>query len=515
MGHLWLPLEGVVEQGGDLLQIPPLTIPAQIDTLVADARVTRESITDAEGDETTTLWLPRVHSAEERIAARLAHLLLSPPNRSLRLPPEQAAELIRRVGQAELTDEQGAAISSLLTGTRLAVITGGPGTGKTTTVRSLIACLESLSIPYALCATTGRASKQLAGSTGRPAATVHRHLKIGIGREIEAVVEPVLIIDESSMIDLWLLDEILSRLRDHTHVMLVGDVDQLPSVGPGAILQDLIEAGERARIPGISVTRLSQIFRQEAGERSMIVVNCHRVRRGERPLRDVRKTSDYFEMHRDTPLAARGLAVELASSRLPSFLDLPPSEVQVLAPMHGGDAGIRALNHALQEIVNPPSPGKTEVRLPTREGPDATRVLRVGDKVRQTRNDYQKRVFNGDLGVITRVEAKDRVVVVRYDSHSVTYAPDELDELVHAWAMTVHSAQGSQWPAIVLLMLTSHYVMLERNILYTGLSRAQRLAVLITQERAVRIAVSRDQSTRRRTNLVSRLRGIVAPAPSG
>lgn len=243
----------------------------------------------------------------------------------------------------------------------------------------------------------------------------------------------------------------------------------------------------------------------------MIVVNCHRVRAGKRPVYKVPSHSDYFEMFRPTPQEARELAVGLVSARLPEFLDVPPLEVQVLAPMHGGEAGIRALNLALQQALNAPAPHKVELRLRGIRGSSETgRVLREGDKVRQTRNNYQKQVFNGDLGIIARIDLQNKTLTVCFDDHSVVYDFEELDQLVHAWAMTVHSAQGCQWPAVVIVMLTSHYIMLERNILYTALSRAERLAVLITQDQAVRIAISRDRSTQRRTNLVNRLRGASA-----
>ena len=249
----------------------------------------------------------------------------------------------------------------------------------------------------------------------------------------------------------------------------------------------------------------------------MIVVNCHRVRAGHRPLRERQEeglAADYFEMFRETPEEARALAVELASQRLPAYLGIPPSEVQVLAPMHGGQAGIRALNAALQQALNPPAPGKAEHALVgLGRSADAGRVLRVGDKVRQTRNNYTKQVLNGDLGTITAIDNALRSLTVRYDEHSVTYTFEELDQIVQAWAMTVHAAQGSQWPAIVVVMLRNHYIMLERNILYTALSRAQRLAVLITQEQAVRIAVAEDRSTRRRSGLVPRLRASLDGPP--
>ncbi|MHB0857893.1 MAG: SF1B family DNA helicase RecD2 [Anaerolineae bacterium] len=509
-GHLWSPVQLLIAEAAALLQVPLEAVPPQIAMLIEQERAVRTQVSDG-GEMVEALYLPRVYHTERRVAERLAYLLGRPAVSSPNLSPQDADRLAIQHSRSELTEEQRGAVSSLLTGLRLGILTGGPGTGKTTTVCSLIACLEALQVPYALCATTGRAAKQLTTSTGRPAATVHRHLGIGLRQDqVACVSERVLIVDESSMIDLWLLDQIVARLTEDTRLLLVGDVDQLPSVGPGAVLQDLIASAESGTLTGAHVTRLTHIFRQEAGDKSLIVLNCHRVRRGLRPITESDPESDYFEMLRDTPGEARELAVSLVTTRLPRFLQVPPNEVQVLAPMHGGEAGIRALNQVLQEQLNPPSPAKAQL---VQEGVGASfghgRVLRVGDKVRQTRNDYQKGVLNGDLGIITQVDLEERALTAAFDDRAVRYTFEELDELVHAWAMTVHSAQGSQWPAVVILMLTNHYVMLERNILYTALSRAQRMAVLITQEQAVRVAVAQDRSTRRRTNLASLLADLV------
>ena len=504
-GHLWSSADEVIGDASRLLDVAPEAVSPQLGALVNQGRLVQEEVPGE--PPVSSLWLPRVARAEQTIADRLAHLLGAPVQDESVLSEVEARDMTIRLGHPDSTEEQRQAVVRVLAGARVVILTGGPGTGKTTTVRSLIACLEALHVSYALCATTGRASKQLASLTGREAATVHRHLGIGIGRgKIEPVRESVLVIDESSMIDIWLLREILSRTTERTRLFLVGDVDQIPSVGPGAVLQDLISAAERAHLPGVHVTRLTHIFRQEAGDRSIVVINCHRVRAGHRPIRDVPRTSDYFEMYRDTPEEARELAVSLASTRLPSFLNVPALEVQVLAPMHAGEAGIRALNQALQQALNPSAPTRAEIVLAgAGRGAEHRRVLREGDKVRQTRNNYKKRVFNGDLGIISRIYLAERRLVVRFDDHAVTYDFGELDELVHAWAMTVHAAQGSQWPAVVIIMLKNHYVMLERNILYTALSRAQRMVVLVTQEQAVRIAVAQDRSTQRRTNLLGRL----------
>ncbi len=502
-GHLWCPVDELAQEASELLGVSAKNVTQEIEHLGETQQIVSRNMSDTPAE--TAIFLPRVAHTEQRIAEKLAHLLSMPPEKPA-LSHRETQKLLDTLEEKKLTEEQLGAISGLLRGNRLVILTGGPGTGKTTTIRSLIACLESVRVPYALCATTGRASKQLTQATGHPAATVHRHLRIGIGRkEIKPIDERVLVIDEASMTDLWLFHQILRRTRDNTRLFLIGDIDQLPPVGPGAILQDLIGAGEEQGVPGIHVTRLTRIFRQEAGNRSIIVVNCHRIRAGQRPIHDVPKTSDYFEMHRDTPEEARSLAVDLVANRLPGFLDVPPTEVQVLAPMHRGVAGIRSLNLALQRALNPSAPIKAELSLPARSPSASQRVFREGDKVRQTQNNYQKQVFNGDLGIIQRIYPDENRLVVRFDEHDVAYDHDELNELVHAWAMTVHSAQGSQWPAVVILLLTSHYVMLERNILYTALSRAQRLAVLITQDKAVRIAVNQQRSTQRRTQLVPRL----------
>lgn len=515
-GHLWATEDAAAEGAAELLSCDADAVAPQIDALVAQGRLIRE-VVELDGDACRALYLPHVRHTEQRLAEGLARFIACAPRAPLGLPPERALEMVARTGHRQLTDEQRRAVAAVLGGTRLSILTGGPGTGKTTTLRSLIDCLEVLGVTYALCATTGRASKQLAASTGRAAATVHRHLRIGFGAALEPVRETVLVVDESSMIDLWLMHEIAQRLTDASYLVLVGDVDQLPSVGPGAILQDLIALGERGDAEGIAVTRLTHIFRQEAGDRSMIVVNCHRVRRGRRPVGEVPKTSDYFEMLREDPAEARELVVDLAARRLPGYLGVPPHEVQVLTPMHGGPVGTQALNDALQRLLNPPGPGKAEHALSGVGGSAGrARVLRTGDKVRQTRNNYQKQVLNGDLGVVQSLDPQNQTLTVRFDDRSASYTFDELDELVHAWAMTVHSAQGSQWPAVVVVMLTNHYVMLDRNILYTALSRAERLAVLVTQERAVRLAVAQDRSTRRRTALPHRLAAArLAPGTVG
>jgi len=499
-GHLWTDPDTLDAATHELLGLPRSVLAPERETLVAEGRLANGSL-DENGEP--KLYLPHILEAESRAAHRLATLLRTPV---LGLSSERAELLVQHESESSLTDEQAQAVKRVLEGTRLLILTGGPGSGKTTTVRSLIRCLETIGRSYALCATTGRASKQLALSARRNASTLHRHLSIGTrSSQLAKASEEVLIVDESSMIDNWLLDQMLARIGGHTQLLLVGDVDQLPPVGPGAVLQDLIEATD-AGLPGADVVRLTKLFRQTAGAESLVAANCRRVRQGIRPVRPEGHQSDYYEMPAHTAESARALAVSLASRRLPKYLGVPPDEVQVLAPMHGGDAGVQAINRALQEVLNPPARAKAELPLPQRRASaSGPAVLRVGDKVRQTRNNYRKEVLNGDIGRVVSMDVASRSVTVAFEGRRVAYAWEEVDELVHAWAMTVHSAQGSQWPAVVVLMLTSHFVMLERNILYTALSRAERLAVLISQEKAIRIAVARDRSLRRRTALATRL----------
>ncbi|MCD6518755.1 MAG: ATP-dependent RecD-like DNA helicase [Anaerolineae bacterium] len=500
-GHLWMSTAQVIAEGASLLEVKEECVREQIPHLIEEGRLTLAQVGEPPEE---ALLLPQVDRAEQLIAERLYSLLQSPA--SLSLSEAQAEQLLERWGHPQLTPEQKLAVLAVLKGVRIVILTGGPGTGKTTTIRSLLSCLEAARISYALCATTGRASKQLESTTGRLASTVHRHLRLGMGyRNSEPLREQVLVIDEASMIDLWLMAQIVERLTPRNQLFLVGDVDQLPSVGPGAILQDLITIAQKQEHPNLQVVHLERIFRQEAGSESLIVLNCHRIRQGHRPLKGSEQ-QDYFEIYRETPEEARDLVVELVSTRLPRFLHVPPEEIQVLAPMHGGAAGVDSLNRALQSAVNPPSSQKAELLLRRGEEP---LTFREGDRVRQTRNNYRKGVFNGDLGRIIQIDLARQVLSVRFEDTPVDYSFDELDELVHAWAMTVHSAQGSQWPAVIIVMLKQHYVMLERNILYTALSRAQRLAVLITQEQAVRIAVQRNRARQRRTLLAQRIANLL------
>ena len=414
---------------------------------------------------------------------------------------------------------QKAAVRSALTH-RLTVLTGGPGTGKTTVVRTILDLCEQAGAVALLAAPTGRAAKRMAEATGRPAKTVHRLLEFQPGagfsfkrNEEHPLRGDLLIVDEASMLDLLLTNSLLKAVPPGMSLLLVGDVDQLPSVGAGNVLGDVIAAieegggdaarsGEAAVWGEAAVVRLETIFRQEAG--SYIVENAHRINRGQMPVltqsaADGEATAvDFFLFRTEEPERASELCVELVHERIPRRFGIAAEQIQVLSPMHRGAAGVGALNEALQGALNPPRPDRAERAM-------GSRVFRVGDRVMQVRNNYDKDVFNGDMGYIKGVDGIEQRLVVAFDGRQVPYDFLDLDELVHAYAISVHKSQGSEFPAVVIPVLTGHYMMLQRNLLYTAVTRAQRLVVLVGQPKAIGIAVGNDKEARRYSGLTARL----------
>ncbi|RLC80271.1 MAG: ATP-dependent RecD-like DNA helicase, partial [Chloroflexi bacterium] len=346
------------------------------------------------------------------------------------------------------------------------VLTGGPGTGKTETVRIIIAALRALKKHYALCAPTGRAAKRLAEATGRPAQTIHRLLEYNpeagfVRDERDPLTVDYLIVDEASMLDLELAHHLLEALKPAARVLFVGDVNQLPSVGAGDVLRDLIRSGRAA------VVQLTTIFRQAAD--SGIVVNAHRINQGQFPI--LNEFGGFYFFGEKRPKQAADLLVDIVGRRIPEKFGLYPiDDVQVLAPMYRGACGVDDLNARLQEALNPAGQGKAERRL-------GERVFRVGDKVMQTRNDYDRMVFNGDVGRIAAVDPVLKEMAVLMPGRGlIHYDWDEIGKLTHAFATTIHKAQGAEYPCVVVPLLTQHYVMLQRNLLYTAITRARRLA---------------------------------------
>jgi len=391
----------------------------------------------------------------------------------------------------------------------------------TTVIGTLIKILEENHQRYTLCAPTGRAAKRLSETTGREARTIHRLLEfkpaegMSFHRNADNPLEgDLLIVDEASMLDLVLTNHLLKAISPGTHLLLVGDVDQLPSVGAGNVLKDIIaaieerDAGSAARPQSpnhrisqssntqATVIRLHTIFRQAAG--SLIITNAHRINEGEMPTIDNEHAADFFLFRTEEPERAAQLCVELVQSRIPKRFAIPTRDIQVLSPMHRGIIGVGALNEALQAGVNPPTAQKPEKRI-------GNRVYRVGDRVMQIRNNYDKDVYNGDLGLIQAIDLEMQKVTVTIDERPVVYDFLELDELVHAFAISIHKSQGSEFPAVVIPILTSHYMMLQRNLLYTAVTRAKRLVVLVGQPKAIAMAVRNDKVTQRFTGLRERL----------
>ncbi len=504
-GHLFLPRRALVEAAVALLGVEAAPVEAAAAALAATGEVVVETAADPrfQGEATAeplsnteplsnpeaAVYLPALHAAESEIAARLAALARQPPP-PLQLDVEKALAWVEQRERIALAPEQREAVRLGLT-RKVLVVTGGPGTGKTTLVRGIVAVLERKGLRVLLAAPTGRAAKRLAEATGREAATLHRLLEWNArshaferGRE-RPLEGDLLIVDEASMLDAPLAAQVLRAVPDTARLILVGDVDQLPSVGPGRVLADLIRSG------AVEVARLTAIFRQ--AERSLIVANAHRVQRGDMPLLapPAGEDPDFFFLERETPEEVLETLRELVAHRIPQRFGFDPVEaVQVLTPMNRGLLGTANLNRELRELLNPgpPAPG-----------------LRAGDKVMQIRNDYDLEVFNGDLGRVVAVAAEGQGVEVSFDGRRVGYDAAALDELVLAYACSIHKSQGSEYPCVVVPLHTQHYVMLQRNLLYTALTRARRLAILVGEKRALRVAVRNARTRERYTRLAERL----------
>ena len=480
-GHCGLPTDELVPLAEKLLEVQGELVRTALDLELAEGTV----IADRVG-ETPCVFLTGLYRAELRIAERLMLLargILPWPW----IDPDKALPWVEQRMGFSLAESQIEAIRLALV-SKVLVITGGPGVGKTTIVRGILRILSAKGTRLALCAPTGRAAKRMTEATGFEAKTIHRLLEVdprtgGFKRDENNPLDcDLLVVDEASMVDVMLMQAVMRAMPDEAALLIVGDIDQLPSVGPGQVLADVITSG------AVPVVRLTEVFRQAA--QSRIITSAHRINQGSIPNLGARgEESDFYFVQADDPEAAVSRIIELVKTRIPKRFGFDPiRDIQVLCPMNRGGVGARSLNIELQAVLNPAGDRKVE-RFGWTFAP--------GDKVMQIENDYDKEVYNGDIGYVDEVNPDDGELTTSFDGRTVTYGFGELDALVPAYAATIHKSQGSEYPAVVITVMTQHYPMLQRNLLYTGVTRGKKLVVLVGQKKAVAIAV-RNVSGRRR-----------------
>jgi exodeoxyribonuclease V alpha subunit len=497
-GHTHVPDDALFAKAGELLGVPRDNLVEPLGALEADKRIVRESL----GERGMCSSLVDVWEQEERAAKRFAELVATPA-RALTLDVDAAVTDFEVSTTLELAPQQRKAVVAAAV-EKCVVVTGGPGVGKTTIVRGIVHLAKLQRRKVALAAPTGRAAKRLTESTGSEATTIHRLLEYQPHEDrfarggTDPLEADLVVVDEASMVDIALFRAVVEALRPDAQLVLVGDVDQLPSVGPGSVLADVIASG------AATVVRLTEIFRQAA--KSQIIVNAHKINQGVMPDLDAAAQAsadrDFFFVAREDAVAARQTVVELVAERIPSRFGLDARDgIQVLVPMHRGELGTAALNAALQERLNP-ARGENELHR-------GERAFRPGDKVMQLRNDYDKGVFNGDIGAIDRIAVTDegpRVTVDFGDGRTADYDRGELDQLIHAYAVSVHKSQGSEYAAVVVPIATQHYMMLQRSLLYTAVTRGKRLVVLVGSKKAISMAVRNSSARMRWTWLAERIR---------
>jgi exodeoxyribonuclease V alpha subunit len=502
-GHVFVPRETLGQRAIELLEVSADLIPPALDRLAQEDRIRgdmvplnnkvtekgKPTIGEAAGAyRSSVIYLTPLFFGEKGVAERLKALAraFSP------------ARMMNRMllSDERLSDEQQSAIQMALTHP-VSVLTGGPGTGKTTCLKALITTLEAQDMKYALASPTGRAAKRLSEATGRPARTIHRLLEYspveGFKHNDENPLDlDFLVVDEASMLDLLLTNNLLKAVRPGTRVLFVGDVDQLPSVGAGDVLRDLIDSEVAP------VTRLNTIFRQAA--HSKIITNAHLINQGKFPdFPKGKSEGDFFLFPAEDAAGAADWIIQLVAERIPQKFGFDPTrEIQVMAPIYRGPAGVTVLNDRLQEKLNPQANNKPERRL-------FGMVFRLGDKVMQTQNNYDKDVYNGDIGFIQAIDTVEQYLKVNFDDRPVNFDWSEADQLALAYVVSVHKAQGSEFPAIVMPIVTQHYTMLQRNLLYTAITRARKLCVLAGSRRAVSMAVRNNKVAQRFTALEWRL----------
>ena len=484
-GHCGLPVNELVPLAVGLLEVSSELVQTALELELADATVVSDSV-----GETPCIFLAGLHRAEITIAKRI-HCLVNGTLPWAYIEPDKALPWIEQKTGLSLAESQAVAVRLALI-SKVLVITGGPGVGKTTIVNSILRILTVKDIKLQLCAPTGRAAKRMSEATGLEARTIHRLLEVDpksgvFKRDADNPIDcDMLVVDEASMVDVLLMQSLMKAIPDHAALLIVGDIDQLPSVGPGQVLADIIASG------AVPVVRLTEVFRQAAESR--IISSAHRINQGQMPdLSKPEGESDFYFVEADEPEAAVRRIIDLVKLHIPRRFKLDPvRDVQVLCPMNRGGVGARSLNIELQAALNPAGERKVE-RFGWTFAPH--------DKVMQIQNDYDKEVYNGDIGFVEDVDPDSGELVVTFDGRNVVYGFGELDMLVPAYAATIHKSQGSEYPAVIIPVMTQHYTMLQRNLLYTGVTRGKRLVVLVGQKKAVAIAVKNVSGRRRWSKL--------------
>ncbi len=500
-GHTYAPRDMLLDKAAQLLDVSDFdSLEAALQEEIRTRNLRGDQLPDRVSQPVDAVYLPRFYLAETA-SAQLMQTLTDSPSPIIADHKDTdwhsfLQDLSAR-NQVSLSPQQQHAVRAALS-SKVSVLTGGPGTGKTTALQMLIHALQQGKHKYSLASPTGRAAKRLSEATGKEASTIHRLLSFspengGFEHDEEnPLPTDMVVIDEASMLDLRLFHSLLRALKPTAHLLLVGDIDQLPSVGAGNVLRDVIDGGIA------SVTRLSQIFRQD--DSSHIVSNAHLINQGQQPYTH-NDSKDFFFFNIEEPEGVAEQIVELARDKLPARWGLDPvRDIQVIAPMYRGAAGVNNLNSRLQTELNGDFRA-AELKL-------GSRVFRVGDKVMQTRNNYDKDVFNGDIGFVYSIDLADKSLQLSMDGKLVNYEAMDLDNLMHAYCISTHRSQGSEYPAVVMPVLTQHWMMLQRNLIYTAITRAKKLVVLVGTRRALKIAVDNNKVAERHSGLLQRLRDI-------
>ena len=496
-GHVYYPYEPLVKKCQDILQVNRDVIVKAFGSIAIDKRIVIEDLNeDIPGfvENNKAVYLAKFHLSETSIATRLKTLVNAP--KSIRkIVPDKAIEWVQKQLAITLAERQVEAVRCAVKN-KVMVITGGPGTGKTTIINAILNIFSKLKVRIMLAAPTGRAAKRMSEATGHEAKTIHRMLeysiqKWGFQKNDEYPLDcDLLIVDEASMIDTILMHHLLKAIPPRATFILVGDVNQLPSVGAGNVLKDIIASS------AIAVVELNEIFRQ--ARESLIIVNAHKINNGILPSfkPSGNKLDDFYFVEQEDPEDVLRIILELAKERIPRRFGLDAvDDIQVLTPMHKGVVGAGNLNVELQKALNPGEGGVTR----------GNRNYRVNDKVMQIKNNYDKDVFNGDIGRITRIDEDGRHVTISFDGRDVDYDYTDLDEVVLAYAVSVHKSQGSEYPAVIIPVLTQHYILLQRNLIYTAVTRGRKLVVIVGTKKALAIGVKNDKTQKRYTYLRHRL----------